>query len=120
MTLIQGERSHIVRRCFSCSHQYVATALFLLLLQDLHVDSLLNGLVLGESLLNDAVAIILCSSIEEYAKVSLTAGAAFEVEALVSTVVKFFSIMFGSVGLGGERGPGTREAEAANRRRLLY
>ncbi len=28
--------------------------------QDLHVDSMLSGLVLGESLLNDAVAIVLC------------------------------------------------------------
>jgi len=35
------------------------------------VDSTLNGLILGESLLNDAVALVLCASIEEYSKLSL-------------------------------------------------
>ena len=39
--------------------------------QDLKVDSTLNGLILGESLLNDAVALVLCSSIEEYSRLSL-------------------------------------------------
>ena len=42
--------------------------------QDLHADVMLNGLILGESLLNDAVAIVLCGSIEEYSKLSLTQG----------------------------------------------
>lgn len=72
----------------------------ILIYQDLHVDSMLNGLVLGESLLNDAVAIVLCSAIEEYAKVSLTQGEGFELNAMVLTVIKFFTILVGSVGLG--------------------
>ena len=61
---------------------------------------MLNGLVLGESLMNDAVAIVLCSAIEEYAKVSLTQGEGFELDAMVITVIKFFTILIGSVGLG--------------------
>lgn len=64
------------------------------------MDSMLNGLVLGESLLNDAVAIVLCSAIEEYAKVSLTQGEGFELDAMIVTVIKFFTILIGSVGLG--------------------
>ena len=68
--------------------------------KDLHVDAMLNGLVLGESLLNDAVAIVLCSAIEEYAKVSLKGGDVFEVDALLFTVFEFFAIVFGSIGLG--------------------
>ena len=35
----------------------------LAIFSDLHVDPLLNSLVLGESLLNDAVAIVLCGAI---------------------------------------------------------
>ncbi|TRY61537.1 hypothetical protein TCAL_04177 [Tigriopus californicus] len=72
----------------------------LAIFQDLHVDPMLNGLVLGESLLNDAVAIVLCSAIEEYAKVSLNGGDLFEVDALLLTLFKFFTTVFGSIGLG--------------------
>ena len=61
---------------------------------------MLNGLVLGESLLNDAVALVLCSSIEEYERVSLTTKGGFEAGAFLLTVAKFFSIFLGSVGLG--------------------
>ena len=78
----------------------LATTLFSSLLQDLHVDAMLNGLVLGESLLNDAVALVLCSSIEEYERVSLTTKGGFEAGAFLLTVAKFFSIFLGSVGLG--------------------
>jgi NhaP-type Na+/H+ or K+/H+ antiporter len=42
------------------------------------VDSTLNGLVLGESLLNDAVAIVLTGSIAQYALIA-NQGEAFEV-----------------------------------------
>eukprot|EP00095_Tigriopus_kingsejongensis_P007072 maker-scaffold912_size81766-snap-gene-0.17 protein:Tk07072 transcript:maker-scaffold912_size81766-snap-gene-0.17-mRNA-1 annotation:"sodium hydrogen exchanger 7 isoform x2" len=72
----------------------------LAIFQDLNVDPMLNGLVLGESLLNDAVAIVLCSAIEEYAKVSLNGGDLFEVNALILTLIKFVTIVFGSIGLG--------------------
>ena len=61
---------------------------------------MLNGIVLGESLLNDAVALVLCSSIEEYERVSLTTKGGFEVGAFFLTVAKFFTIFLGSVGLG--------------------
>ena len=61
---------------------------------------MLNGLVLGESLLNDAVALVLCTSIEEYERVSLTTKGGFEAGAFFLTVAKFFSILLGSVGLG--------------------
>lgn len=73
---------------------------YFVLFQDLHVDGMLNGLVLGEALLNDAVALVLCSSIEEYERVSLTTKGGFEVGAFFLTVAKFFSIFLGSVGLG--------------------
>ncbi len=61
---------------------------------------MLNGLILGESLLNDAVAIVLCGSIEAYSKLSLTQGEAVEPQVLLLTVLRFFSILIGSVGLG--------------------
>ncbi len=64
------------------------------------MDATLNGLILGESLLNDAVAIVLCSSIEEYVRISLAGGTDFETDALLLTVVKFFCVVLGSVGLG--------------------
>ena len=82
------------------SFESTATTLSSSLLQDLHVDAMLNGLVLGESLLNDAVALVLCSSIEEYERVSLTTKGGFEAGAFLLTVAKFFSIFLGSVGLG--------------------
>lgn len=72
----------------------------LAIFNDLHADTMLNGLILGESLLNDAVAIVLCSAIEEYSKLSLTKGDVFETNALLLTVLKFFTILLGSVGLG--------------------
>jgi sodium/hydrogen exchanger-like protein 6/7 len=72
------------------------------------VDPLLNGLVLGESLLNDAVAIVLCSSIEEYAKASLTTRAGgFEATTVLLAIVKFFTVFLGSVGLGAGVGCAT-------------
>ena len=69
-------------------------------LQDLHADVMLNGLILGESLLNDAVAIVLCDSIEEYSKISLSHEDISEPNALLMTILRFFTITFGSVALG--------------------
>lgn len=68
---------------------------------------MLNGLILGESLLNDAVAIVLCGSIEGYAKLSLTRGESLEPEVLLTTVLRFFTIILGSVGLGSLIGAST-------------
>lgn len=65
---------------------------------------MLNGLVLGESLLNDAVAIVLCQSIEKYAEISLTTGDGLEWNALLYTTANFFSAFLGSSGLGAAVG----------------
>jgi NhaP-type Na+/H+ or K+/H+ antiporter len=62
---------------------------------------MLSGLILGESLLNDAVAIVLCSAIEEYSRLSLANGDVMDIEALLLTILKFFTVFIGSVGLGG-------------------
>ena len=55
---------------------------------------------MGESLLNDAVAIVLCDSIEEYSKISLSHEDISEPNALLMTILRFFTITFGSVALG--------------------
>jgi len=68
---------------------------------DLHVDPMINSLVLGESLLNDAVAIVLCRAIEDYSALYLKGNPdTFEVEAFFRTIANFFVIFFGSIGLG--------------------
>ncbi len=67
---------------------------------DLHVDSTLNGLILGESLLNDAVAVVLVAAIEEYTRASLTQGDSFELDALLVTLIRLCIIVVGSIGLG--------------------
>jgi len=70
---------------------------------DLNVDPLMNSLVLGESLLNDAVAIVLCGAIEDYSALSLSLKGnpnTFETEAFFRTIGNFFLIFFGSIGLG--------------------
>ena len=71
----------------------------LAIFHDLNVDTLLNGLIVGESLLNDAVAIVLCRTIEDYSNL-LAKGNTYETEALFQTIGEFFGIFFGSVGLG--------------------
>ncbi|XP_023324392.1 sodium/hydrogen exchanger 9 isoform X2 [Eurytemora carolleeae] len=68
---------------------------------DLHVDPTLTGLVLGESLLNDAVAIVLCGAVEDYSRFFIQGDPdSFEVVAFFQTILNFFTIFFGSVGLG--------------------
>ena len=64
------------------------------------IPNLFSGLILGESLLNDAVAIVLCGSIEEYSKMSMSKGNVIETKALLLTILRFFTIFIGSVGLG--------------------
>ncbi len=68
---------------------------------------MLTGLVLGESLLNDAVAIVLCDAIEEYERVAISTGGGFEAAALASTIWRFFMILLGSVFLGAAVGSAT-------------
>ena len=67
---------------------------------DLNVDPLMNSLVLGESLLNDAVAIVLCGAIQDYSALSLDNPNTFETGAFFKTIGNFFLIFFGSIGLG--------------------
>merc|ERR1719233_363737 len=68
---------------------------------DIHVDPMINSLVLGESLLNDAVAIVLCGAIEDYSALYLKGSPdTFEVEAFLRTIGNFFVIFLGSIGLG--------------------
>lgn len=96
------------------------------------MDSMLNGLILGEALLNDAVAVVLSNAIENYIKISLDQarkeklgltnkqneiwetkrrrllllfffslqGDSFEWEALLHTLLRFFTIVVGSIALG--------------------
>ena len=64
------------------------------------MDSTLNGLILGESLLNDAVAVVLSNAIENYIRVSLNQGDSFEWQAMLTTLLKFLNLVFGSVFLG--------------------
>ena len=72
----------------------------------MHVDADLNGLILGESLLNDAVAIVLVGSIENYSKRSLKMEH-LDSNALIFTILSFFTIFIGSVGLGSLIGAAT-------------
>ena len=68
---------------------------------DLNVDPMMNSLVLGESLLNDAVAIVLCGAIQDYSALYLKGNpGTFEVEAFFRTIGNFFMIFLGSIGLG--------------------
>ena len=66
----------------------------------------MNGLILGESLLNDAVAIVLVGSIENYSKRSLKMEH-LDSNALIFTILSFFTIFIGSVGLGSLIGAAT-------------
>ena len=59
---------------------------------DLNVDPLINSLVLGESLLNDAVAIVLCGAIEDYSALSLENPNTFQTEAFFRTIANFSDI----------------------------
>jgi len=73
----------------------------LAIFSDIHVDPMINSLVLGESLLNDAVAIVLCGAIEDYSAFYLKGNPdTFEVEAFFRTIGNFFIIFLGSIGLG--------------------
>ena len=73
--------------------------------QDLNVDPLLNGLVLGESLLNDAVSIVLCGALEDYSALIVDGEPdSFQVAAFFWTIVNFFTIFLGSLAIGASIG----------------
>jgi len=91
---------------FGCIISATDPVTTLAIFTDLNVDPTLNGLVLGESLLNDAVALVLVGSLEDYSKLfdNVLDSDASQVGAVFKAILHFFSIFFGSVGLGALMG----------------
>ena len=79
---------------------YIYICVYISAFQDLKADVNLNAIVLGEALLNDAVAVVLVAAIEEYDRLILFEGERFEIEFLVLATFKFFGIFFASFGFG--------------------
>uniref|UniRef100_A0A0R3RRQ4 Sodium/hydrogen exchanger n=1 Tax=Elaeophora elaphi TaxID=1147741 RepID=A0A0R3RRQ4_9BILA len=71
--------------------------------QEMEVESDLYALVFGESVLNDAVAIVLSSSVDNFA----ASGKSFDLDALIAAVIDFLSVFFGSLLLGSVIGCAT-------------
>ncbi|XP_070174043.1 sodium/hydrogen exchanger 9-like isoform X3 [Littorina saxatilis] len=69
----------------------------LALFNDLHVDVDLYAIVFGESVLNDAVAIVLSESVEVYGELS---SDSFNTEALFQSVGKFLGVFTGAFAIG--------------------
>eukprot|EP00088_Acartia_fossae_P047287 TRINITY_DN5127_c0_g1_i1.p1 TRINITY_DN5127_c0_g1~~TRINITY_DN5127_c0_g1_i1.p1 ORF type:complete len:548 (+),score=74.64 TRINITY_DN5127_c0_g1_i1:71-1645(+) len=90
---------------FGCIISATDPVTTLAIFTDLNVDPTLNGLVLGESLLNDAVALVLVGSLEDYSKLfDNNESDASQVIAIFKSILHFFTIFFGSVGLGAFMG----------------
>ena len=68
--------------------------------QDLQADITLNAIVLGEALINDAVAVVLVAALEEYDRLILFEGERLEVEFVIYAIVKFFAVFFAAFGFG--------------------
>ncbi|XP_043202924.1 sodium/hydrogen exchanger 7-like isoform X3 [Amphibalanus amphitrite] len=79
----------------------------LAIFNDLHVDVNLYALVFGESVLNDAVAIVLVTAIENYAKLYATAADGFEAIAFLKAIGLFFYVFCSSFLLGSVMGCAT-------------
>ncbi|XP_060666401.1 sodium/hydrogen exchanger 6 isoform X1 [Drosophila nasuta] len=75
----------------------------LAIFNDLHVDVNLYALVLGESVLNDAVAIVLSGAIQNYGEHYSNSGE-FETSAFLRSLSDFFSIFFLSTLIGAVMG----------------
>ncbi|ESO98871.1 hypothetical protein LOTGIDRAFT_81744, partial [Lottia gigantea] len=73
----------------------------LAIFHDLHVDVDLYALVFGESVLNDAVAIVLSGSVEKYGE--LSAGT-FDTKAFFSALGNFLAIFAGAFAMGSAMG----------------
>ncbi|BFZ00847.1 hypothetical protein BsWGS_03887 [Bradybaena similaris] len=69
----------------------------LALFNDLHVDVDLYALVFGESVLNDAVAIVLSESVETYGELSADA---FDLSAFFSAIGKFAGVFTAAFAIG--------------------
>ncbi|VDM07276.1 unnamed protein product [Wuchereria bancrofti] len=96
---------------FGVEAQLVPSYLFFLLIlvsvlavfQEMEVESDLYALVFGESVLNDAVAIVLSSSVDNFA----ASDKSFDLDALFAAVIDFLSVFFGSLLLGSVIGCAT-------------
>ncbi|KAH8263244.1 hypothetical protein KR044_006439 [Drosophila immigrans] len=75
----------------------------LAIFNDLHVDVNLYALVLGESVLNDAVAIVLSGAIQNYGEHYSNSGE-FETSAFLRALSDFFTIFFLSTLIGAVMG----------------
>ncbi|XP_077987317.1 sodium/hydrogen exchanger 6-like [Glandiceps talaboti] len=67
----------------------------LAIFSDLHVDVDMYALVFGESVMNDAVAIVLSSTVDNYEATT------FDVKAILSAIGSFVGIFLGSFLIGG-------------------
>lgn len=76
----------------------------LAIFHDLHVDVNLYALVFGESVLNDAVAIVLSSSIQNYGETYQSGIGGFETEAFFRSLGEFFRIFLLSLLIGAVMG----------------
>ena len=61
---------------------------------------MLNAIVLGEALINDAVAVLLCHAIEEYDRLLLFHGEKLDLKFLTVAILKFFYVFLASFGFG--------------------
>ncbi|XP_063700085.1 sodium/hydrogen exchanger 7 isoform X3 [Culicoides brevitarsis] len=75
----------------------------LAIFSDMHVDVNLYALVFGESVLNDAVAIVLSGSIQNYGEHYSTTGD-FESHAFIKALGDFFGVFFFSLIIGATMG----------------
>ena len=55
---------------------------------------------MGEALINDAVAVVLVSALEEYDRLILFEGERFEAEFVIYAILKFFAVFFAAFGFG--------------------
>ncbi|RZC41334.1 sodium/hydrogen exchanger 7, partial [Asbolus verrucosus] len=76
----------------------------LAIFNDLHVDVNLYALVFGESVLNDAVAIVLSGSIQNYEERYQSRSGGFETKAFFKAVGDFFGIFMLSLLIGAVMG----------------
>ncbi|XP_018565762.1 sodium/hydrogen exchanger 7 isoform X2 [Anoplophora glabripennis] len=76
----------------------------LAIFNDLNVDVNLYALVFGESVLNDAVAIVLSGSIQNYGKRYQSGSGGFETKAFFKAVGDFFGIFMLSLIIGATMG----------------
>ncbi|XP_055868371.1 sodium/hydrogen exchanger 9-like isoform X3 [Biomphalaria glabrata] len=99
LTRVMYDITITLNECFIFGAYLSATdpVTILALFNDLHVDVDLYALVFGESVLNDAVAIVLSESVETYGEYS---SDAFSLEAFFSALGKFAGVMAGAFAIG--------------------